>query len=295
MRIIVSGANGVVGQALLRHMAASGQEVVALVRSASASAELAGSGVELVELDLASFSSTSCLPARADAVVHLAQGRRYREFPTAANEVFQINTAATVRLAEYAVGAGVTNFIYASTGTVYEKQARPVAESDPTQSADFYSATKLSAEKLLGPFAGLMHVFMPRLFYVYGPAQQNMLVSNLAATIQEGRTITLQGPTGIDIAPVYSGDVAAVLATALKEDWAGVWNVGGNKVVSLRELASHIGRAIGHEPVLEQVADQTPPSLLPDLAKLGGRFDLDSFLPLEAGLAQMFSGRPGSR
>jgi len=295
MRIIVSGANGVVGRALLSNLSASGHDVVALVRSASANADLATQGIEFVELDLANLSSTSDLPARADAVVHLAQGRRYREFPAAANEVFQINTAAAVRLAEYAAGAGVTNFVYASTGTVYEKLSRPVTESDPTQSADFYSATKLAAEKLLGPFADLMHVFMPRLFYVYGPAQQNMLVSNLAATIQEGRTITLQGPNGIDLAPVYSGDVAAVLAAALKEDWAGILNVGGNKVVSLRELASHIGSTIGHEPVLEQVADQTPPSLLPDLTELSDRFDLDSFLPLEAGLAQMFPGRAGSR
>ncbi len=288
MSIIVSGANGVVGQALLHHLAASGENVIALVRSAAASAELAGPGIELVELDLATFSNTSGLPAKANAVVHLAQGRRYREFPTAANEVFQINTAATVRLAEYAVAAGVTNFIYTSTGTVYEKQARPVAETDPTQSADFYSATKLSAETLLGPFTDLMHVCLPRLFYVYGPAQQNMLVSNLAATIQDGRTITLQGPDGISIAPVYSGDVAAVLAAALKEDWTGIWNVGGSAVVSLRELATQIGETIGHEPAFEQIADETPPSLLPDLAKLASRFDLDGFLPLEAGLANMF-------
>ena len=96
MIIVLTGSTGCVGQALVRELKQAGHEVITVGRQTSNDNEVAS-----VLCDLSEPFSTESFPARADAVIHLAQSRRYREFPVAAGEVFAINVAASQRLADY--------------------------------------------------------------------------------------------------------------------------------------------------------------------------------------------------
>ena len=119
MRVLVTGANGFVGRRLLETHS-GGHELVALARTRGP--ELPG--VEWIEHDLVEPLADARLPDRIDAVIHLAQSRRYREFPEGARDVFEVNTRSTFELLEYARRAGARSFVFASTGGVYGVAAR---------------------------------------------------------------------------------------------------------------------------------------------------------------------------
>src|SRR5215213_4375742 len=99
VRLLVTGVTGFTGSALVRALAERGETVYALHRPGGAPLERL-KGVELVEQDLSSPLGEG-LP-EVDAVVHLAQSRRYREFPEGAADVFEVNASATARLLDWA-------------------------------------------------------------------------------------------------------------------------------------------------------------------------------------------------
>jgi UDP-glucose 4-epimerase len=287
MRIVMTGSNGVIGRVLLDKLVAGGHETIALLRPGTAPRGLDKS-VTVIEVDLAEPLPVRRLPERADAVVHLAHSRSYRDFPEGAPQVFQINTALTVALADYARRAGASRFLYSSTGTVYQSRPELLDEKAATAPASFYAAAKLAAEHLLVPYSDLFGVFIARLFYVYGPGQKGMLVANLAQSILAGKAVTLRGAHGAQIAPLYSDDAAHVLHEAISENWTGTWNVGHPESTTIRHLATDIGRIIGREPLFEQVSFSAPIPCLPCLDRLAERVDLSRFVPLREGLSRMF-------
>src|SRR5712691_5873081 len=73
--VLVTGAGGFIGRHLVRALGER-YRVVALVRNRADAPENA----EAIVFDL-SQPLGDALPPRIDAVVHLAQSRRYREFP----------------------------------------------------------------------------------------------------------------------------------------------------------------------------------------------------------------------
>jgi uncharacterized protein (TIGR01777 family) len=69
MRIVVTGATGFIGKALISKLRERGDHVVALVRNVEKAKSL---GVELVQSDLESAGPLSIAIAGADAIIHLA-------------------------------------------------------------------------------------------------------------------------------------------------------------------------------------------------------------------------------
>lgn len=287
MLVVLTGASGCVGRALVGELTRGGHEIVALSRRASDRAPGSGN-VRTVDTDLTGALPLDRLPANADAVMHVAQSRCHREFPERAAEVFEINTAATHRLVEYARRANAKSFILTSTGSVCVAQHEPVAEDAPTSPASFYPASKLAAEVLLLPYAEVLPIAVLRLFYVFGPGQSKMLIDGLADRIRRGVAVRVHGTEGIRIAPTFSGDVARVIRKAAEERWKGTYNVGSPAFVSLKTLANQIGSVVGKPATFEQLDGQVPPTPLPKLDKLSALYDLAQFTPLREALVQTF-------
>ncbi len=288
-RIVLTGANGLLGNEVVRLLAAAGDEVVCVGRRR---VDVADAGVTFVEADLARPLRPSSLPDHADAVIHLAQSEHFNEFPEGANAVFAVNVAAPVALLDWARGAGVASFVHASSGGLYGSGPRPFAETDPLQLPPrlaFYLATKHSAEQLADAYQQNFSVAALRYFFVYGIRQRpNMLIPRLVANVRAGQPLTLQGANGMCLNPVHVSDAAAATVAAVRRKARGVFNVAGPDTVSIRLIGEIIGRLVGNAPLFEQ-AGGAPGDLVGDTAQMRDRLHIPT-VSVEDGLGELCGG-----
>jgi UDP-glucose 4-epimerase len=167
MRVLITGANGFVGRALLPALIPFGHQARAAVRSTPTPPF--PPTVEVREIgDLSRDIDWAPLVEGCDAVVHLAGIAHIG--PGIAEEVYdRVNHRATVALARAAKVAGVSRFIFMSS---IRAQSGPVAdhmltEDDAPRPTDAYGRSKLAAETALRTMDIPYTILRPVL--VYGP------------------------------------------------------------------------------------------------------------------------------
>ena len=156
MRVLITGNMGYVGPVVLRHLKAAMPDIEVTGYDAGFFAHCLTTRDGLPEINLRRqyFGDVRDLPdellASADAVVHLAaisndpMGHRF-EAPT-----LDINFRASAALAERARDAGVKNFVFASSCSVYGfAEGGPRRESDPLNPLTAYSRSKIATEQAL--------------------------------------------------------------------------------------------------------------------------------------------------
>lgn len=175
MRVVVTGANGFIGSALVRRLRdRAGTTVVAALRRPrtgdEASVEVRAVG------DLDERTEWQHALAGADAVVHLAaRVHVMRDHAADPLEAFRcVNVAGTRRLAQEAVRLGVRRFVYLSSIKVNGERTapgKPFRADDPPAPLDPYGTSKLEAERALQEIAAgsSLEVAVVRPPLVYGP------------------------------------------------------------------------------------------------------------------------------
>jgi nucleoside-diphosphate-sugar epimerase len=219
-------------------------------------------------LDLSSNWHLSDLPSDIDVIVHLAQARRYREFPQRAAETIDVNLTSTAKLLDFAASSGVRTFIYASTGGVYRTSHTLLTEASPLRRPDeceLYPATKLASEQLIGAYRSVMSTSILRLFTVFGEGSDpESLIPRLERSIAAGSPVTLQGPDGVLLRPTHASDVVRAITVSLEGSEHRLVNVAGPELMTLRELADRLGKRTGRSPAF-QVSDGPAAVLAPDI------------------------------
>lgn len=174
MRVLLTGASGFVGRALLSRLQAE-NEVVAVVRQGAA---LPSAGVRRFELHGGLEQPVCWAPAlhQVDVVVHAAARVHVLDGHCADPLALyrSVNVTGTLHLAREAAAAGVRRFIFISSikvngeGTV---PGRPYTADDAPRPTDPYGVSKLEAEQGLLALAaeGEMEVVIIRPVLVYGP------------------------------------------------------------------------------------------------------------------------------
>ena len=265
MKIVLTGATGFVGGALLPRLATT-HGLVSVARQPRPS-DIPDS-VDWIELDLAKPFDVAALPAQTDAVIHLAQSKRYREFPDGADDVFGVNVASTFALLEYARAAGASKFVFASTGGVYGASDRPLSESDRLNPLNFYLSSKYSAESFVASYRPLFQTIVFRFFFVYGPGQTGMMVPSLLQRVVEGQPITIQGDPGIRTNPIYVDDAAAVFEPALALADSDLFNIAGDEAVTIRQLVELMEQASGRNATVQSAPGDLDGDLIGDNTRM---------------------------
>src|SRR5947208_4267349 len=141
MRVLMTGSTGFIGRSLVRKLIQKGHEIFVVVRNPSVRPE---HGTPIV-WDLSGSAHPENLPRNLDAIAHLAQARDYRNFPSDARQMFQVNVAGTAALLQRAVDWKVRRFCLISSGTVYEPFRCEIEEDAQLEPASYLGATKLAA------------------------------------------------------------------------------------------------------------------------------------------------------
>ena len=279
MRILLVGASGFVGGHLAPRLVEAGHDLICAVRASSDYTP--PEGATRIELDLSRQLEPDALPA-VDAVLHFAQANV--RFPEGARELDRVNAASVVELLDHARETGATRFVYASSASVYGFGDDPFAEDAPLAGNDFYAATKIAAEKLVGAYDELLTTAILRLVVPYGPGQAGRMVPAVANRVASGEPVTLNDGGRPRMNPLYVDDLARVVLGVLELDRSAVLNVAGDEAVSIKELAETIGRVVGREPQFENGSAAAPGDLVASTTRLHELFDLRPLVPLEEGL-----------
>jgi len=280
MRIVVTGAGGFLGRSLVARLGPR-HDIVALTRRPP-QPELAGLARWIVG-DLRTLDY-GALPDRVDAVVHLAQSARYREFPEGAEDMFAVSVGSTFSLLEYARAASASAFVLASTGGVYGRSPDPVREADPPVPTTFYFRSKLAAEVMLEGYADQFRTLTFRFFFIYGPDQQRMLIPTLAAKVAAREEIVIEGDPGLRINPIFVDDAVRVFEPALTGNATGIFNVAGDERVTITDLVALIGQTAGQRPRVRHVAATGEGDLIADTDRMRNELGVQPQVSLGDGL-----------
>lgn len=179
-RLLVTGASGFIGRALIAAFAAEGRAVRAALRRAPPASFAAG--VEVVRHgDLAHPVDWRPLLDGVDQVIHLA-GIAHSGSGIAPPLYDAVNRQATAQLAAAAATAGVRHFVFVSSirAQIGATADHVLTERDPALPVDAYGRSKLAAEQAVQSSGVPFTILRPVL--LYGPgAKGNFAVLARAA------------------------------------------------------------------------------------------------------------------
>src|SRR5205823_1706060 len=148
-RVLVTGASGFVGSALVRAFLAAGYTIRALVRTTSRPDNLGGLDIETVEGDVCDAAGVTRAMVGVRYVAHAAAD--YRLWARDPAAIMRTNVEGTQTLMHAALSAGVERIVYTSSVATLALRAdgHPADETQPL-AADAaigtYKASKVMAE-----------------------------------------------------------------------------------------------------------------------------------------------------
>jgi len=282
MKILVTGATGYVGSAIIRSMVGE-YEVWGLCNTGQPFEPK----VNWINCNLNNFFDIDYLPKSIDIIIHLAQSYNYHLFPDKADEIFTVNVSGTLRLLEYARKADCQLFVYSSSGGVYGRGIEAFNESSPLNPLDFYASTKQMSELLIYNYRQYFSTIILRPFFIYGPRQKGKLIPNLIDSIFSRRPIVIQGEKGIIINPIYIDDVVEVIQRSIRLSGHHIFNVAGMDVVSLLELVQLLEDFLGINGIYKFDKGVNPGYLVGEITQLQRRLSYTPRVSITDGLERV--------
>ncbi len=274
-RVLVTGATGFVGRALVRDLVRRGLPVTATARVDLASDE----AVRRVRVaDLCAATAWAGALESCETVVHCA-ARVHVMHDSASNPLaaFRIaNADGSARLLEQAIAAGVRRFVYVSSIKVNGESSppgRPLTEADAPAPVDPYGISKAEAEVRLRAIAvaSRLELVIVRPPLVYGPGVKANFLS-MTRWLQQGRPLPFGRVTQNRRSLVALDNLLDLLATCLSHPAAAgeTFFAADGDDLSTTELLRRTAAALGRPARLIPV----PAMMLEIGARLIGRGDL---------------------
>jgi len=211
MRVLVTGASGLLGRAVATSILAAGHEVRTLQRSPSRV-----EGATDVLGSVTDATSVARATAGVDGIVHLAAKVSLAGDPA---EFEAVNVGGTLHLLRAAIEHGVGRFVYVSSPSVAHSGSSIVGDdaepADPLRAHGDYARTKAQAELLaLAADSPALAVVAVRPHLVWGPGD-TQLVARIVERARQGR-LPLLGKGAALIDSTYIDNAASGIAAALE-------------------------------------------------------------------------------
>ena len=249
--VVVTGAAGFVGSAVVRQALAAGHHVRCIVRDAARAGNLSGLEVELVEADVRHKESVDRALRGSRFVFHVAAD--YRLWAVDPGEILRNNMASTTAVMEACLQAGVERIVYTSSVATLALRpgCEPADETVPLQEGEAigaYKQSKVAAERLVEAWvlarrlpAVIMNPSTP-----IGPRDARPTPTGRIIVEAANGRIPAFVDTGLNL--VHVDDVAAGHLAALEHGRIGERYILGGQNASLAGLLGDIARLVGRKP-----------------------------------------------
>lgn len=254
MRIVVVGGGGFIGSALVKHLSQR-HECVCFghARRFEELRERLGGAVEYVEGDVTDADALREVLRGADAVVHAAGTGGEADCLADPTRSLLAHVYGTQLLAREVSKSNVKRFVFTSTIAVYgtyKARAMPLTEEMEARPDEFYGALKATAERALID-SGRFRILRLSNVYGYGGGLFSLssgVAGKFIELIAQGKPLRVYGDGAQRIDYAHVDDVCRAYEFALDapESESFVYNVGGGRPVSIRELAE-VSAALAEE------------------------------------------------
>lgn len=245
MRVVVTGASGFLGVAVIRQLAEAGFDCIGVSRR-----DVPG---------LYRVSRYSETPA-ADCLIHCAETNE-RATVNAGGALVETEARETL---DALLAGNYRHVIYMSSAVVYGDQwITPRKISDSAEVVDNYTRIKLTSEQAVLKHGGTV----ARLSNLYGPgmAEGNVL-SHILRQLDSDSAITMHSLEPIrDF--LWVDDAAQAVRAIVKNKSTGIYNIGSGRGTSIRKLVQLAQMAAGSsQDVIALQTAERPSHLVLDIA-----------------------------
>jgi UDP-glucuronate 4-epimerase len=239
---------------------------------------------------------------RPDIVLHCAAQAGVRYSLEAPHSYTRANVDGFLSLLEAARQHPVQHFLYASSSSVYGRNAKvPFAENDPVnEPASLYAATKRANELMAATYAHLFRIPLTglRFFTVYGPwGRPDMAPWLFTASILRGEPIQVFDEAMMSRDFTYIDDVTAAIEALLplapnsESAPHRLVNIGHHHPEKLSDFISVIEKACGRPAI--RVPRPRPPGDVPatyaDISLLVALTGIRPSIPITKGIPEFVS------
>lgn len=153
---------------------------------------------------------------------------------------FECNALGTLNVLEACRRNGADKIVYASSAAVYgEPEYIPIDENHPLNPISPYGASKLAGEKLVSAYHEVygLPFSVLRIFNVYGPRQRRYVMYDfIRKLMRKPKRLRVLGNGEQVRTYCYISDAIDAFLLVAKQS-SGVFNVGGDRRIRIKELA----------------------------------------------------------
>jgi dTDP-4-dehydrorhamnose reductase len=215
MRLLVTGAAGMLGRDVVAAAGDADHEVVALARA---------------DLDITAADAVHAAvsAARPDAVINCAAWTDVDGAEAAEEAATAVNGAGAGHVAAAAAEAGA-HLVHVSSDYVFDGRARePYAEDSPTAPQSAYGRSKLAGERVAATGA------IVRSSWLFGPHGRNFVDTMRRVGAERDEVAVVDDQVG---SPTYTGHLGPALVAIAERGLTGTMHVAGGGQCSWLELA----------------------------------------------------------
>ena len=237
MKVLITGANGLLGQHLTKLLLDKNYQVVATSRGESKLPFEPSGNYTYHSMDIANAFDTYAVMNREkpDVVVHAAAMTNVDECELQPEQCERINVQGTAQILTDAETFS-SHFIFISTDFVFDGEKGNYSEDDEPLPISLYGFTKLQAESMVQtsevPFA------IVRTCLVYGnllKGHRSNIVSWVKDSLEQGKTIQVVNDQ--IRTPTYVGDLAKGIALIIEKRATGIYHISGKDLLTPFDIA----------------------------------------------------------
>ncbi len=269
MRLLVTGAAGMLGRDVVTAAGDAGHEVAAVARA---------------ELDMTDQDAVRAViaAARPDAVINCAAWTDVDAAEAEETAATAVNGAGAGHVAKAAAEAGAL-LVHVSTDYVFDGTAtEPYPEAAPPAPRSAYGRSKLAGEQAVAAAGGRAAIV--RSSWLFGPHGRNFVDTMRRLGAEREEIAVVDDQVGC---PTYTGHLAPALVQIAERKLAGVLHVAGGGRCSWFELAAATFEEAGIDCRVkpQRTADLDRPAPRPAFSALAStRADAPTLPPWREGL-----------
>jgi dTDP-4-dehydrorhamnose reductase len=243
VRVLVTGANGLVGSRLVRLLAAAGHSPLGL--------DLAGAQLN-VDLSNAAALTSALTEAKPEAIINCAAMTDVDGCEKNPGAAWAVNAEAPATLARF-VRAHDCHLVHLSTDYVFDGDRGGYRPDDVPNPRGVYALTKHGGEQALRAIAPKERFAIARPAVVYGwpaVAGKNNFGSWLIEALGSGKSLKLFSDQWVS--PTHASNVAEMAAELATRKLSGTWHVAGAEVVDRVTFGKRLCERFGFDQALIQ-------------------------------------------